>query len=51
MIPSAVDVNSGVEDCPGEKNQDKLIELFKKTGILCKDENIFYKIKYGTLNV
>ena len=49
--PSAVDVNSGVEDCPGEKSQEKLIKLFKKTGILSKDENIFHKIKCGTLNV
>ena len=49
--PSAVDVNSGVEDFPGVKNQEKLIELFKKTGVMSKDENIFHKIKSGTLNV
>ena len=49
--PSAVDVNSGVEDSPGVKNQEKLIELFNKTGITGKDENIFHKIKFGTLNV
>jgi phosphoribosylanthranilate isomerase len=49
--PIAVDVSSGVENCPGEKNPEKLNKLFKKIGIVNKDENIFHKIKCRTLNV
>ena len=49
--PIAVDVSSGVENCPGEKNPEKLNKLFKKIGIVNQDENIFHKIKCRTLNV
>ena len=51
VSPSAVDVNSGIENCPGEKNQEQLIQLFNKIGIVGEDENIFQKIKSESLNV
>ena len=48
---SACDVNSGVESCGGEKNKEKLIQLFNKTGLVSEADNLFHKIKSGTLNV
>ena len=51
VAPSAGDVNSGVENCPGEKNKEKLIQLFNKTGFVSEADNLFHKIKSGTLNV
>ena len=35
--PSAVDVNSGVEDCPGEKNREKLIKLNNSSFSITED--------------
>ena len=51
VAPSAGDVNSGVENCPGEKNKEKLIQLFNKTGFVSEADNLFHKIKSGALNV
>ena len=51
VAPSAGDVNSGVEKFPGKKNKEKLIKLFNKIGLVSKADNLFYKIKSGTLNV
>ena len=51
VAPSAGDVNSGVENCPGEKNKEKLIQLFNKTGFVSEADNLFHKIKNGALNV
>ncbi|MBC8312339.1 MAG: phosphoribosylanthranilate isomerase [Candidatus Marinimicrobia bacterium] len=49
--PSAVDVNSGVENCPGEKSEEKVLELFREVGVISKRENIFHEIKDGISNV
>ena len=51
MGVSACDVNSGVESCAGEKDKEKLAQLFAKTGMVPQNSNIFHKIKSGTLNV
>jgi len=39
--PSAVDVNSGIENYPGEKNEGKIQELFKSIKGINTQKNIF----------
>ncbi len=49
--PSAVDVNSGVENCPGEKDEKKMTQLFN---IMCKTmgkNSFFQKLKNEKINV
>ena len=45
VTPSGGDVNSGVETSPGQKNKEKLIQLFNKTGFVSEADNLFNKIK------
>ena len=42
--PSAVDVNSGVENCPGEKDAIKLERLFSKINLTQGEDDFFKKI-------
>ncbi len=42
--PSAVDVNSGVENCPGEKDEMKLGQLFDEINLTHGVDNFFKKL-------
>ncbi len=42
--PTAIDINSGVENCPGEKNHEKIKTLFELTGKVEDSSNIFKTI-------
>ncbi len=42
--PSAVDVNSGVENCPGEKDEMKLGQLFDEINLTHGVDNFFHKL-------
>ena len=42
--PSAVDVNSGVENCPGEKDAIKLERLFSKINLTQGEDDFFKKL-------
>ena len=44
MNPSAVDVNSGVENCPGEKDEMKLGQLFDEINLTHGVDNFFHKL-------
>jgi phosphoribosylanthranilate isomerase len=49
--PSAIDLNSGLENSPGKKSVRLIKKLFRKVEITKHKENIFHKIKVGTFNV
>ncbi len=42
--PSAVDVNSGVENCPGEKDAMKLAQLFSEINLTQGEDDFFKKL-------
>ena len=42
--PIAIDINSGVEKCPGEKDESKISTLFKNLNIQTYQKNIFNEI-------
>ncbi len=42
--PSAVDVNSGVENCPGEKDAMKLAKLFSEINLTQGEDDFFQKL-------
>lgn len=51
VTPSAMDVNSGVENSPGQKDKEKLIQLFNNIGFESQVNNLFDNIKNGIINV
>jgi len=46
--PSAVDVNSGVENCPGEKDAMKLAQLFSEINLTQGEADFFKKLMVET---